>query len=108
MDYLTRHDQYLNVQDEIIKKISSDLHRQMENYFIEGLKRKGFYFENTYDLLPFAIKNCTCFDDMDLKERTYFVNNIPFLLHRYGSDFSQIEALGGVKVIFNYGSIGFL
>lgn len=97
-----------NIQDEIIKKMSSDLNRQIENYFIEGLKRKGFDFENRADLEKFAIAKCRCEDRQDLKERTYFVNNIPFLLHCYGSDFSQIEALGEFKVHFSYGKIAFL
>jgi hypothetical protein len=100
--------EYLNIQEQIIKKVSADLNRQLENFFIEGLKRKGFEFQNRADLLPFAMQNCTCFDDQDLKEKTYFVNNIPFLLHCYAPDFSQIEKLGEFNVHFNYGSITFL
>ena len=109
MDYLqTRAMNNINIQDEIIKKISSDLNRKMETYFIEGLKRKGFEFENRDDLEKFAIANCSFEDMPDVKEKTYFVNNIPFLLHCYGQDFSQIEALGEFKVHFSYGSIAFL
>ena len=39
-----------------IDRLSSELNKKLEDYFIEGLKRKGFEFET------FIKNNCRCED----------------------------------------------
>lgn len=68
---------------ESMRSITSEINERLEQFFIEGLKRKGFEFDNRNELVEFIKSNCRCEDKLDLKERMYFVNGIPFLLHHY-------------------------
>ena len=96
---------------DVIGRISSKLNHQLENYMIEGLKRKGFEFEDRFELENFIKSNCRCEDRTDLKQRIYFVNEIPFFLHCYEikTDLSQFtNEKGEVKISANYGSFAYL
>ena len=44
--------------DSVIGRLSSQLNKQLEDYTIEGLKRKGFEFENRMELENFIKSNC--------------------------------------------------
>jgi len=66
-----------------IDRISSELNKKLEDYIIEGLKRKGFEFENRLELETFIKNNCRCEDTLHKKERVYFANDTPFFLHKY-------------------------
>ena len=68
---------------DALYKLSNELNKKLENYFIEGLKRKGFEFKHKIELESFIKERCTCDDNIDLKEKVYYVDNIPFFLHRY-------------------------
>jgi len=61
----------------------SELNKKLENFMIEALKRKGFEFTDRFVLEDFIKSNCRCEDNVVLKERVYFANNIPFFLHKY-------------------------
>ncbi|MDD4437949.1 MAG: hypothetical protein PHS04_07955 [Tissierellia bacterium] len=102
-------DQPLLIAD-VIGRLSSELNKQLEDYMIEGLKRKGFEFENRMELEAFIKLNCRCEDRMDLKQRTYFVNDIPFFLHCYEieMDLNQITTDREVKMSANYGRYAYL
>jgi len=96
---------------DVIGRLSTELNHQLENYMIEGLKRKGFKFKNRFELENFIKSNCRCEDRTDLKERTYFVNDIPFFLHCYEikMDLNQItNDKGEVQMSANYGSFAYL
>ena len=96
---------------DVIGRLSSELNHRLENYIIEGLKRKGFEFENRFELENFIKSNCRREDRTDLKQRTYFVNNIPFFLHCYEikMDLNPItNDKGEVKMLANYGSFAYL
>ena len=96
---------------DVIGRLSSELNQQLENYMIKGLNRKGFEFKNRFELENFIKSNCRCEDRTDLKERTYFVNNIPFFLHFYEikMDLNQItNNKGEVKMSASYGSFAYL
>ena len=57
---------------DVIGRLSSQLNKQLEDYMIEGLKRKGFEFQNRIELENFIKSNCRCEDRTDIKQRTYF------------------------------------
>ena len=68
---------------DVIGGISNDLSKKLEDYIIEGLKRKGFEFKTKLELEEFVKKSCRVEDNIYLKEKVYFVNDIPFFLHNY-------------------------
>ena len=67
----------------VIGRLSNDLNKKLEDYIIEGLKRKGFEFNHKLELEEFVKERCRCDDNIDLKEKIYYVDNIPFFLHNY-------------------------
>ena len=95
---------------DVIGRLSSQLNKQLEDYMIEGLKRKGFEFENRIELENFIKSNCRCEDRTDIKQRTYFVNDIPFFLHCYEieMDLTPITTDREVKMSANYGHYAYL
>lgn len=72
-----------DIINDIIGSLSSDLNKKLDDYFIEGLKRKGFEFNRKIELEQFIKERCKCEDNTDLKEKVYYVDNIPFFLHNY-------------------------
>ena len=92
----------------VIGMLSSQLNKQLEDLWIEGLKRKGFEFENRIELENFIKSNCRCEDRTDIKQRTYFVNDIPFFLHCYEMYLNPIQTDGEFKMSANYGHYAFL
>lgn len=94
----------------VIDRLSSQLNKQLEDYMIEGLKRKGFEFENRIELENFIKSNCRCEDRTDIKQRTYFVNDIPFFLHCYkiDMDLNPIQTDREFKMSVNYGHYAYL
>lgn len=62
------------------------------------------------ELEAFIKSNCRCEDRMDLKQRTYFVNDIPFFLHCYEieNELNQITTDSEVKMSANYGRYAYL
>lgn len=98
-----------NSQNELIKNISDSLTKKMESIFIDGLKLKGFEFENRKELELFVKSNCRAEYLEGKMEKVYYVNNIPFLLHKYSFDISPIcEVDGSIKISGNYGSYSYL
>ena len=51
-----------DIIDDVIGRLSSELNKKLEDYIIEGLKRKGFEFENRLELQTFIKNNCRCED----------------------------------------------
>jgi len=95
---------------DVIGRLSSQLNKQLEDYMIEGLKRKGFEFENRMELENFIKSNCRCEDRTDIKQRTYFANDIPFFLHCYEIEMglNPITTDREVKMSANYGRYAYL
>src|SRR5690606_10652422 len=71
----------INVVDVIIKKSAFDMAQQWDTYFLEGLKRKGFEFDNPLEAQYFVKANCKAVEDHN-GNRTYYVNGIPFFYFR--------------------------
>ena len=95
---------------DVIGRLSSQLNKQLEDLWIEGLKRKGFEFENRMELENFIKSNCRCEDRTDIKQRTYFANDIPFFLHCYEieMDLNPIQIDREFKMSANYGHYAYL
>lgn len=92
---------------DVIGRLSSQLNKQLEDYMIEGLKRKGFEFKNRIELKNFIKSNCRCEDRTDIKQRTYFANDIPFFLHCYEIKM-DLTTDREIKMSANYGSYAYL
>ena len=91
------------------KQITEKLSNQIDNIIIEGLKMKGFEFENENDLHDFIKQKCSCEDDLAKQQRVYFVNDIPFLLHNYEIVIEPItKENNGIKISANYGTYKYL
>ena len=95
---------------DVIGRLSSQLNKQLEDYMIDGLKRKGFEFKNRFELENFIKSNCRCEDRTDIKQRTYFANDIPFFLHCYEieMDLNPIQTDREFKMSANYGRYAYL
>ena len=72
-----------DIINSTISRLSDDLNSKIETFVIEGLKRKGFEFNNKFELFNFLKQRCKCYDNVNLKQRTYFIDDKPFFLHDY-------------------------
>jgi hypothetical protein len=99
-----------DIREEIINNISNEINNKLESFITEGLKLKGYEFENRYELESFIKRYCRCEDNVGLSERIYFVNDIPFMLHNYkiGCDFSVKDEGGKIMMNAIYGSFAYL
>jgi hypothetical protein len=73
------------------------LYKELDEKVIEGLKRKGFKFKNEIELHAFIQKRCRCQDNIELKQKVYYVDDIPFLLHDYKIGIPKIPSTTHVK-----------
>ena len=97
----------LNLQNAIINQVAESINKQLDEIFIEGLKRKGFEFNDRLKLESFIKSNCKCADRTDVKQRTYYVNDIPFLVYYYEVE-TNINFDKEVMFQTNYGKYRFL
>ena len=72
-----------SIESRLTDQMATILVEKFESIFLEGLKLKGYSFDNKFEVEEFVAMNCRCEDIIHLKQRTYFVNDIPFLLHLY-------------------------
>jgi hypothetical protein len=95
---------------DVIGRLTNDINTQFDNYIVEGLKRKGFVFKSKFEIESFIKSNCRCDDHYDIKERIYYVNDIPFFLHRYEikTDLTPITENGTIKVSAICGEFAYL
>ena len=95
---------------DVIGRLHNDLNKKLEDYVIEGLKRKGFEFKHPIELEAFVKERCRCEDNIDLKEKIYYVDNIPFFLHNYKSEPLQMPSItdGEYKITANLGTYAYL
>lgn len=99
----------MNKITDITNRIVNDLNNQLDNQIIEGLARKGFKIDSRAELYQFAKNHCRCEDNINLKERIYYVNDTPFFLHNYNCEMGQIMTDNGeIKINATYGSFAFL
>ena len=96
--------------DYIMNSLSNNLNSKLETYFIDGLKSKGFEFSNKLELENFIKQRCKCEDNVNLKQRTYFIDDKPFFLHDYNIEMDLIPIIEGRKTTLkaSYGSFAYL
>ena len=98
-----------SLQMAVTSRLISGLYKKLEDYVIEGLKRKGFEFENKSELEDFFRKRVTRTDNTEFKEHIYYVDSTPFFLHKYEMIYEPItEDNNGIKMSANYGSYAYL
>lgn len=98
-----------SLQAAVTSRLVSDLQKKLEDFIIEGLKRKGFEFDNKSDLENFIMSRCRAEDNIQEKQKTYFVDDIPFFLHNYEIQMSNvIEQDRDYVLRANYGSYAYL
>tara|TARA_R110000796_G_scaffold70936_1_gene160989 strand:+ start:5750 stop:6106 length:357 start_codon:yes stop_codon:yes gene_type:complete len=105
MDLLNHH-----LAQDLMSEIFDSLKNELEDYFIVGLKRKGFDFKHKVELEAFIKEHCRCEDNVDLEVKVYYVDNMPFCLHNYKSEILQMPSIidGEYKVTANLGTYTYL
>lgn len=94
----------INVIDAIIEKSAFDMAQQWDTYFLEGLKRKGFEFDNPLDAQYFVKANCKAVEDHN-GNRTYYVNDIPFFYFKPSNTMDVDKDFSKPDIVFT-ASIG--
>jgi hypothetical protein len=100
----------VSFEEEMMNAVANKIKNTFDNLIIEALKRKGFDFKNRVELEEFIKSNCRCEDRVDLKQKTYFVNDIPFFLHCYEneSEISTVTLERSLTFSAKYGSYAYL
>jgi len=99
----------MNIQEQITKEITQNLSNRFDEIILEGLSLKGIIFGSREEAEAFIRLNCRCEDKIDLQERIYFVNDIPFLLHNYEVIYEPITSNNnGIRMSANWGYYKFL
>lgn len=100
----------MNIAETTTKMLIERLRDQMDAVFTEGLRLRGFEFENRLEIENFIKEHCRCEDNTDSKQRVYFVKDVPFLLHNYAVDLSlpKFDESEPFKIAAEYGSWAYL
>lgn len=98
--------------DEVTSNLYIDSHNKFDDYIIKGLKRKGFVFYHLAELEQFAKKRIRVEDNTIDKERIFYVDDMPFFLHKYETQMMDIDTIvdinGNISISANLGSFSFL
>lgn len=97
-----------NSLPNLMDKLCNEVVRQLDDYIVEGLKRKGYEFKNQIELKDFIKVNCRCEDKTDMKQRIYFVKDIPFFLHCYEIEMLIPDKSKEGRIFVGYGSFKYL
>ena len=81
-----------------VKELLNDLNRKIDDMITEGLKRKGHEFSNKSEVESFIMDRCRYEDDPIKKEKIYFVDNTPFLLHKYNQEYNTHVSNNGSTI----------
>lgn len=101
-------EKFRNIQEEATNSLVNRLAKKFESLIIDGLKLKGFDFSTKEELEHFIKQHCRCEDNIQQKERVYYVYDIPFFLHKYESEYIPDYRSIGTTITANYGSYRFL
>lgn len=74
---------HITLMGDIMRKVTAELTQKLNDIVTEGLKRKGYEFENTLQLTDFIKEHCRCEDFVESKTKLYFVKEKPFLIYDY-------------------------
>lgn len=92
------------------RMIAVALAKQMDDVFIEGLRLKGFEFMGRHEVETFVRKRCRCEDNIELKQRMYYVDDAPFLFYDYsmGAELKWEQTKRQVMVSADFGRYRFV
>lgn len=96
---------YKPFNTQVVEQLTENLRSQQENIFIMGLALKGFHFENNHDLERFVKKRCRCENNTIYREKVYYVDETPFLFHKYETSINVTPKVRGDVVVVT-GSLG--
>lgn len=100
---------FISIREEVTNQLCQNLASKFDELFLQGLNKKGFEFKNRIETEDFIKSRCRCEDNVQFKQRIYFVDNIPFLLHDYKIDIDiPLMPRDIYKVTANYGKYAFL
>jgi hypothetical protein len=98
-----------DIQEQITNEITQGLSNEFDKIFLKGLDLKGFTFENRIDAEKFIKENCRCADDLHNQQKTFYINEIPFLLHVYKIEIEPIVNFERkTSITANYGYYKYL
>jgi hypothetical protein len=98
-----------SIQQEYTENVVKQLIAQWDEIFIEGLRLKGYKFNDRHDVEIFLKEgNCRCEDNQERQERLYYVKEVPFLLHSYKVDFKLPSKEEPFKIEASYGHYKYL
>jgi len=98
----------MDIQKHITETLISDLHSKFDDIVIQGLKLKGFEFKDREETENFIKSRCRCEDKPHIKEKVYFVDNIPFLLHDYNIIYEPFNPKEPFAIKANYGGYRYI
>ena len=79
------------------------------NYMSDEEIEEIHEYDNKSDLENFIVSRCRAEDNVDQKQKTYFVDDIPFFLHNYEIEMSNVMQEDRDYVLrANYGSYAYL
>jgi len=93
----------MNIQEQVTQELQKGLSQKMDDIFIEGLRLKGYEFSDKKEIEIFISKHCRCEDYPHLERRTYFVKDVPFLVHYYHVDMNMSNIDTEFKITANNG-----
>ena len=80
----------MNKIQEINNKIVNELQSKLEYIIVEGLKLKGYEFEDEKSLFDFVSENCYI-NEPNLSVSIYLVKGIPFLEYYCGFNIKKLD-----------------
>lgn len=96
-----------DLQKSILDNIKSKVTKKLDDLIIQGLKLKGFEFNNHIELQDFIKSNCKTIEAKDCSYSIYLVNDVPFLFHNKPKNFPLIF-IKGDEIKSELGEFSFL
>ena len=89
-----------NALDEAVKQMTAIYVDKVDEIIEEGLKLKGFQFNNRFELTEFIKANCVLEHNLKTRHNIYYVNGIPFLSQSHiGNEMLNIKyAKSGIGI----------
>lgn len=100
--------QFLEMQNRISEAIVNSMNIKLEEHIIEGLRRKGFVFEDRKTLIEFISKRCSSKQTICVNETIYLVDEIPFFVHSYKTEVDFTKSTEKIGVLVSYGSFNYI
>lgn len=98
----------ISLQNEIINRAIEEFDTEFKQIIIKGLKIKGYTFNSEIELLVFVSINCKVIDNNNTKQKTFYVNDTPFMIYDYKIEVNNFFNDKEIKITANYGKYLFV